>query len=60
MHGIGEVLSAPLALPKLDAVLLFPGVPLATREVFGNFTLLAGPRRKMRYMDSEIPAERAR
>jgi 4-diphosphocytidyl-2-C-methyl-D-erythritol kinase len=59
MHGIGEVLSAPLTLPKLDAVLLFPGVPLATREVFGNFTLLAGPRRKMRYVDAEIPAERS-
>jgi 4-diphosphocytidyl-2-C-methyl-D-erythritol kinase len=59
MHGIGEVLSAPLRLPKLDAVILFPGVPLATKDVFGNFTLLAGPRRKTRYIDTEIPAERS-
>ena len=59
MHGIGEILSAPLTLPRLDAVIVFPGVPLATRDVFGNFTLVAGPRRKTRYADSEIPSERS-
>jgi 4-diphosphocytidyl-2-C-methyl-D-erythritol kinase len=58
MHGVGEVLSAPLTLPKLDAVLVFPGVPLATKDVFENFTLVAGPRRKSRYAESEIPRER--
>jgi len=59
MHGVGDVLSPPLDLPKLDAVLLFPGVPVATKDVFGNFTLVAGPRRKTRYETSEIPKERA-
>ncbi len=59
MHGVGDVLSPPLGLPKLDAVLAFPGVPIATKDVFGNFTLVAGPRRKVRYEDSEIPRERA-
>jgi 4-diphosphocytidyl-2-C-methyl-D-erythritol kinase len=34
MRGIGEVLSAPLALPELPAVLVNPGVPAATRDVF--------------------------
>jgi 4-diphosphocytidyl-2-C-methyl-D-erythritol kinase len=58
MHGVGEILSAPIALPKLHAVLVFPGVPLATKDVFENFTLVAGPRRKSRYAESEIPAER--
>ena len=37
MRGIGEVLSAPLALPRLDALLVNPGVPLPTRDVFARF-----------------------
>jgi 4-diphosphocytidyl-2-C-methyl-D-erythritol kinase len=59
MHGVGDVLSSPLKLPKLDALLVFPGVPIVTKDVFGNFTLLAGPRRKTRYEANEIPTERA-
>jgi 4-diphosphocytidyl-2-C-methyl-D-erythritol kinase len=58
MHGIGDVLSSPIELPKLDAVLVFPGVPVATKDVFGNFTLAAGPRRRARYSETEIPRER--
>jgi 4-diphosphocytidyl-2-C-methyl-D-erythritol kinase len=34
MRGIGERLSDPLPLPRLAAVLVNPGVPIATREVF--------------------------
>jgi 4-diphosphocytidyl-2-C-methyl-D-erythritol kinase len=34
MHGIGEILSPPLALPMLPAVLVNPGVAVATRDVF--------------------------
>ena len=37
MRGIGELLSDPLDLPALPAVLVNPGVPLATRDVFGKF-----------------------
>ena len=37
MRGIGENLSAPLALPPLPAVLVNPGVPLATKDVFAAF-----------------------
>ncbi|HET7804451.1 MAG TPA: 4-(cytidine 5'-diphospho)-2-C-methyl-D-erythritol kinase [Pseudolabrys sp.] len=37
MRGIGEVLSAPLDLPSIPAVLVNPGVALVTREVFGKF-----------------------
>src|SRR5262249_32697049 len=37
MRGIGEVLSVPLALPPLPGVLVNPGVPLATKDVFAAF-----------------------
>jgi 4-diphosphocytidyl-2-C-methyl-D-erythritol kinase len=42
MRGIGEVLSAPLDLPGLPAVLANPGVPTATRDVFKAFAGRAG------------------
>jgi 4-diphosphocytidyl-2-C-methyl-D-erythritol kinase len=34
MRGVGEILSAPVALPKLPAVLVNPGVAVATAGVF--------------------------
>src|SRR5829696_7975644 len=37
MRGTGEVLSAPLQLPPLAAVLVNPGSPLPTKEVFDAF-----------------------
>jgi 4-diphosphocytidyl-2-C-methyl-D-erythritol kinase len=37
MYGAGELLSAPLRLPSLAAVLVNPGAPLATKEVFAAF-----------------------
>ena len=37
MQGIGDKLSAPVTLPELPAVLVNPGVPLATRAVFTAF-----------------------
>ena len=37
MRGIGEVLSAPLDLPPLPAVLANPGVALATKAVFAGW-----------------------
>ena len=36
VSGVGEQLSPPLRLPPLPAVLVFPGVPLGTEEVFGT------------------------
>lgn len=38
MRGVGDALSAPLDLPRLAALLVNPGVTLATREVFAGFT----------------------
>jgi 4-diphosphocytidyl-2-C-methyl-D-erythritol kinase len=34
MRGVGDVLSPPLELPVLDAVFAFPGVAVATSDVF--------------------------
>jgi 4-diphosphocytidyl-2-C-methyl-D-erythritol kinase len=34
MRGIGEILSDPIALPRLSAVLVNPGVAAPTRDVF--------------------------
>jgi 4-diphosphocytidyl-2-C-methyl-D-erythritol kinase len=39
MRGIGDVLSAPLDLPRLPALLVNPGVAVATREVFAALNL---------------------
>jgi 4-diphosphocytidyl-2-C-methyl-D-erythritol kinase len=41
MRGIGEILSEPLNLPALPAVLVNPGVALATKAVFAGWTARA-------------------
>ena len=43
MRGIGEVLSPPLSLPALPAVLVNPGVALTTKAVFAGWTAPAAP-----------------
>jgi 4-diphosphocytidyl-2-C-methyl-D-erythritol kinase len=43
MRGIGEILSAPLALPPLPAVLVNPGVAVATKDVFARWSPPAAP-----------------
>jgi 4-diphosphocytidyl-2-C-methyl-D-erythritol kinase len=47
MRGIGEELSAPVALPPLPALLVNPGVPLATRDVFAALTLKGDAEKAM-------------
>jgi 4-diphosphocytidyl-2-C-methyl-D-erythritol kinase len=42
MRGIGDVLSEPLDLPTLPAVLVNPAVAVPTREVFAALRLAAG------------------
>jgi 4-diphosphocytidyl-2-C-methyl-D-erythritol kinase len=49
MRGVGEVLSAPLDLPPLPALLVNPGVPLATKDVFAAFA--AAPPASARSLD---------
>jgi len=38
IRGIGDILSAPLPLPRLSAVLVNPGVALSTKLVFSGWT----------------------
>ena len=45
MRGVGDVLSAPLDLPELPGVLVNPGVPVPTRDVFGKLGLSPGETR---------------
>jgi 4-diphosphocytidyl-2-C-methyl-D-erythritol kinase len=42
MRGVGEILSEPLDLPPLPAVLVNPGVATATRDVFNAFAGMSG------------------
>jgi 4-diphosphocytidyl-2-C-methyl-D-erythritol kinase len=51
MRGIGEVLSAPLALPPFPAVLVNPGVAVPTREVFAALRIAASPPRATTNID---------
>jgi 4-diphosphocytidyl-2-C-methyl-D-erythritol kinase len=41
MRGVGEILSPPLPLPALPAVLVNPGVALSTKAVFAGWTAAA-------------------
>lgn len=43
MRGVGEVLSPPLSLPALPALLANPGVALATKAVFARWTAAVTP-----------------
>ena len=43
MRGVGDVLSDPLDLPRLFAVLVNPGVAVSTRDVFAALNLASGP-----------------
>ena len=52
MRGIGEVLSRPLDLPALPAVLVNPGVALATRDVFARMTV-----ERTEYPMRDVPRE---
>jgi len=45
MRGIGDLLSAPLALPKLGIVVVHPGVAVPTGDVFKALGLAPGERR---------------
>lgn len=58
MRGIGEILSDPIELPELPAVLVNPGVGVATREVFAalNAPALTSPARPDDFMSISTDA----
>ena len=58
MRGIGEMLSAPLAIPKLAAVLVNPGVAVPTKDVFALLGLEARRRRSARRTARALPRDR--
>jgi 4-diphosphocytidyl-2-C-methyl-D-erythritol kinase len=58
MRGIGELLSAPLTMPKLAAVLVNPGVAVPTRDVFAMLGLKAGGQRKSAARARALPRDR--
>jgi 4-diphosphocytidyl-2-C-methyl-D-erythritol kinase len=47
MRGIGEILSAPLPLPRLHALLVNPGVAVPTKLVFSGWRPSANPARAL-------------
>ncbi|MDQ2954164.1 MAG: 4-(cytidine 5'-diphospho)-2-C-methyl-D-erythritol kinase [Pseudomonadota bacterium] len=44
MRGLGDILSEPLQLPSLQAVLVHPGLPVSTKDVFATFDTLVEAR----------------
>ena len=55
MRGIGDVLSPPVTVPALPALLVNPGVELATRDVFAVFDEPTGSSRPI----ADVPTELA-
>jgi 4-diphosphocytidyl-2-C-methyl-D-erythritol kinase len=58
MHGVGDVLSEPLALPALPAVLVNPGVAVATKQVFANWASVPSPTPAREFAAPETPRTR--
>jgi 4-diphosphocytidyl-2-C-methyl-D-erythritol kinase len=58
MRGIGEILSPPIALPPLPAVLINPGVAVPTRDVFKALAAppLSGPAQPDDFFTIEVDA----
>jgi 4-diphosphocytidyl-2-C-methyl-D-erythritol kinase len=58
MRGVGEILSQPMALPDLPAVLINPGVAVATRDVFAALAApaLSGPPPREEFFTIETDA----
>jgi len=45
MRGVGDILSEPFTLPPLPALLVNPGIAVATKEVFAGWASAAVPSR---------------
>jgi 4-diphosphocytidyl-2-C-methyl-D-erythritol kinase len=58
MRGVGDVLSPPLDLPALPAVLVNPGVAVATKDVFSALGLSPGEARGKESV-ATVPTQRA-
>jgi 4-diphosphocytidyl-2-C-methyl-D-erythritol kinase len=58
MRGVGEILSAPIVLPRLPAVLVNPGVALPTRDVFRKIQTVSSSGSRMSSADETVPPDR--
>jgi 4-diphosphocytidyl-2-C-methyl-D-erythritol kinase len=58
MRGIGDILSEPLTLPALPAVLVNPGVAVATKEVFAGWAAASAPSPKAGFAALGTPPTR--
>jgi 4-diphosphocytidyl-2-C-methyl-D-erythritol kinase len=59
MQGIGEILSGPLKLPNLPAVLVNPGVSVPTKDVFAVLEapqLTETPKRQIDHVPNDLEA----
>jgi 4-diphosphocytidyl-2-C-methyl-D-erythritol kinase len=56
MRGVGELLSAPISLPAMPAVLVNPGVPVATRDVFAKLVPAQAGKRSLGDVPSRYDA----
>jgi 4-diphosphocytidyl-2-C-methyl-D-erythritol kinase len=58
MRGIGDILSAPLALPKLGIIIVHPGIAMPTPPVFKALGLAPGERCVAAEASGPVPQER--
>ena len=58
MRGIGDILSAPLALPKLGIIIVHPGIAMPTPPVFKALGLAPGERCAAGEASCPVPQER--
>jgi len=56
MRGVGDLLSEPFALPSLPALLVNPGTPLATRDVFAAYAGSEGSKKQAGFPSRERDA----
>jgi 4-diphosphocytidyl-2-C-methyl-D-erythritol kinase len=59
MRGIGDILSAPLALPRVAALLVNPRVAVPTKDVFARLAAPRIGRAAARARELAIPGDRA-
>lgn len=59
VSGIGDVLSEPVAIPPLPAVIVYPGAPASTPAVYRAFDGMKASSAPLGMRVSEIPHERA-
>ena len=58
MRGIGDILSAPVELPKLGILIAHPGVAMPTPPVFAALGLHHGERCPAQPVAAAVPGER--